>query len=70
MINEIRSGGQPLHRVDVAAVSFLEVDSFGKVVQIAANHVVAADHVVAGANECVGKMTAQKPGDAGDENLH
>ena len=70
MINEIRPVRQALHGVDVAAVGFLELNAFGKIVEIAANHVVAADHLIATPNESVGEMAAEESGGAGDENLH
>ena len=54
MEDEIDVLEQRLHRLDIAAVGLLELDSLGKVLEIATNHVVAADDFVAGMRVRVG----------------
>ena len=54
----------------MAAVCFLKFDPLGKILQVAANHVVAADDLVPAARVCVGEMASEEAGHAGDENFH
>jgi hypothetical protein len=70
VVYQIGASGQSLHRIDVATVSFLELDSFGEIVEICPDHVVAAGDVMPFLNECVGEMAAKKSGGAGNEHFH
>ena len=70
VIDEIDVGEQALHPLHIAAVCFLELNSFGKVVEIAADHVVAANDLVPAMYECVSEVTAEEPSDARDKNFH
>ena len=70
MVDEIDVLEQRLHRFDVAAVGLLELDSLGKVLEISANHVVAADDFVATVRVSVGEVASQEAGHAGDEYFH
>src|SRR5438105_11321260 len=70
MVNQVSASREPFHRVNVAAIGFLEANPFGEIVEIAPDHVVAADYFVTAANERVGQMATEKSGDAGNEHLH
>src|SRR5207253_11265718 len=70
VIGEVRARCQSLHRIDIATIGFLEANALGKIVEVTADHVVAPGDFMAGADERVRQMTAEKPGGAGNENLH
>src|SRR5205085_6723908 len=70
VVNEIDFVEQRLHRLDVAAVGLLELYSFRKVLEIAADHVVAAYDFVTAVRVGVGEVASQEAGHAGDENFH
>jgi len=58
----------PLHGRNVVAVRLLELDAFGKILEVATDHVVAANNLVAESRVRIGEVTAKKPGYAGYEN--
>ena len=70
VVDEIDSGEEPLHRIDIPTIGLLELNPLGEVVQIAADHVVAADDFVPALDKCVSEMTAEESSDARDKNLH
>src|SRR5438445_13407711 len=58
------------HLLHVAAVRHLELDSLGKICEIASDEVVAAADLVPGRDKGLSQMTSQKSGRAGNKNLH
>jgi hypothetical protein len=70
VVYQVGAGRQSLHVIDVATISFLEVDSFGEIVEIGADHIVAASDLVARLNERVGEVAAEESGSPGNKYFH
>jgi hypothetical protein len=70
VVNQIHTIEKALHCIDVAAVGLLELDSLREILQVTADHVIAADNLVAPMDERIGEMTTEKTGDTGNENFH
>ena len=70
MVHEVGPSGESLHVIDVATIRFLEFDPFGEIVEIGADHIVAASDLVARLNERVGEVAAEESGSPGNEYFH
>ena len=69
MENKVHVLCQALHGGEIVAVGLLELDPFREVLQVAADHVVAADHLVIAGDEGIGQVAAEKPCGSGDEDF-
>ncbi len=70
MVDDVGALRQALHRVHVAAVRLVEADALGKILQIAADHVVTAGDLVSSLNEFIGQMASEEARRAGNKNFH
>src|SRR5438270_10611476 len=68
MIGDVDAFHVLLQLVEIVAVELIEFDTLGHIVEVAADHVVVADYLMPVSQEGIGQMTAQKAGDAGDED--
>jgi hypothetical protein len=70
MVNQIHARKERLHPVHISAIGLHELDAFRQVVEISADHVVAANDFVSVMDEGISKVTAEKSSDPGDKNFH
>ena len=69
VIDEVYTLGETLHRGDIAAIRLLEVDSLGKILQVSADHVVAAGDLMIPCYECISQMASEESRCPGYKNF-